>query len=129
MSAESGPIVADIVAQLEKAWNAADGEAFARPFADDADFVNIRGEHFRTREVIARGHQGIFNSIYKDSVVHLEPIGVREIAPAVLLAHVRSLLQVPAGPLAGQHRALFSLVLTRDHDDWLIASFHNTLVA
>ena len=42
--------VADLVSELEKAWNAADGAAFGRPFAEDADFVNIRGEHFRTRE-------------------------------------------------------------------------------
>ena len=63
-------IVSDVVGELEKAWNAADGTRFARPFAEDADFVNIRGEHLRTREAIARGHQAILNSIYKGSVVH-----------------------------------------------------------
>lgn len=35
----------DLVGELEKAWNTADGEGFGRPFAEDADFVNIRGEH------------------------------------------------------------------------------------
>jgi uncharacterized protein (TIGR02246 family) len=35
-------IVANIVKDLERAWNDADGVAFARPFAEDADFVNIR---------------------------------------------------------------------------------------
>jgi uncharacterized protein (TIGR02246 family) len=121
-------IVANIANELEKAWNAADGVAFARPFAEDADFVNIRGEHHRTREAIAKGHQAIFNSVYKGSVVRMQVAAVRTLAPTVLLAHVKSTLKVPVGPLAGEHSALFSLVLVRDQDNWPIAAFHNTLV-
>jgi uncharacterized protein (TIGR02246 family) len=81
-------IVANVVNELEKAWNAADGVAFARPFGEDADFVNIRGEHHRTREAIAKGHQAIFNSVYKGSVVRMQVAAVRRLAPTVLLAHV-----------------------------------------
>jgi uncharacterized protein (TIGR02246 family) len=121
-------VVADVVTELEKAWNAADGVAFARPFAEDADFVNIRGEHHRTREAIAQGHQAIFNTVYKGSVVRLQLDGLRALAPGILLAHVKSTLKAPMGPLAGEHRALFSLVLVRDQDRWRIAAFHNTLV-
>jgi uncharacterized protein (TIGR02246 family) len=128
MDVTSHKIVSDIVAELEKAWNTADGSAFARSFAEDADFVNIRAEHMRTREVIAKGHQGIFDSIYKESVVRYELSAVRAIAPAVLVAHVRSTLQAPTGPLAGEHHSLFTLVLVQDQNNWRIAAFHNTLV-
>lgn len=123
-----GQIVANIVNGLESAWNAADGVAFARPFAEDADFVNIRGEHYRTREAIGNGHQAIFNSVYKGSVVRLEVAAVRALAPEVLLAHVKGTLKAPTGPLAGEHRSLFSFVLVRDKNSWHIATFHNTLV-
>jgi len=58
----------------------------------------------------------------------LQVAAVRTLAPAVLLAHVKSTLKVPTGPLAGEHQALFSLVLVRDQDDWPIVAFHNTLV-
>jgi len=128
MSIDAERNVSDIVAALEKAWNAADGAGFARPFAEDADFVNIRGEHFRTRDAIAQGHQGIFNTIYKGSVVSLQVAGVRPVAPGVLLAHVKSTLKVPTGPLAGELSSLFTLVLVQDQDAWRIAAFHNTLV-
>ena len=121
-------IVADVANELEKAWNAGDGVAFARPFAEDADFVNIRGEHHRTREAIAKGHQAIFDSVYKGSVVRLQVVGVRTLAPTVLLGHVKSNLKAPTGPLAGEHGALFSFVLVRHQDTWRIAAFHNTLV-
>ncbi len=72
MNSNDERIVSDLVAELEEAWNAADGARFARPFADDADFVNIRGEHLRTREVIAKGHQAIFDTIYAGSVVRYQ---------------------------------------------------------
>jgi uncharacterized protein (TIGR02246 family) len=121
-------IVGEIVGELEQAWNAADGAAFARPFAEDADFVNIRGEHHRTRDAIAKGHQAIFNSIYKGSVVRFQLARVRTLAPGVLLAHVRSTLKAPTGPLAGEYGALFSMVLVQDQGNWRIAAFHNTLM-
>ena len=129
MSVDTAEIVSNIVRELEAAWNAADGAGFARPFADDADFVNIRAEHFRTRELIASGHQGIFNSIYKGSNVRYEVVAMRPLAPGVLLAHVKSTLNAPTGPLAGQHNSLFSMVLIEADDRWQIASFQNTLVA
>jgi len=124
-----GRIVSDLVGELERAWNAGDGAAFGRPFADDADFVNIRGEHVRTRAVIANGHQGIFNTIYKGSAVQYHVSNARAIAPDVLVAHVKSTLRAPTDPLAGQHSSLFTLVLIQDRGDWRITAFHNTLVA
>jgi uncharacterized protein (TIGR02246 family) len=129
MNSNKDQLVSVIVSELEKAWNAADGDGFARPFADDADFVNVRGEHHRTRASIARGHQVIFDTIYKGSVVRYQVAGVREIAPGVLVAQVRALLKVPTGPLAGDLNALATLVFVEDGDVLRIAAFHNTLVA
>ena len=128
MNPDGERIVSDLVGELEAAWNAADGTRFAQSFAEDADFVNIRGEHLRTREVIAKGHQAIFNTIYKGSVVHYDVTGVRAIAPAVVVAHVKSTLKAPTGPLAGEHNSLFTLVLVQHQNSWSIAAFHNTLI-
>ena len=117
-----------IVKELEAAWNAADGARFAVPFTEDADFVNIRGEHFRTREVIARGHQAIFDTLYKGSTVRNELAALRPIAPDVLLAHIKAELSVPTGPLTGQQRSQISMVLVPQQGGWQIAAFHNTLI-
>src|SRR5687767_6467005 len=120
MSDDTERIVSDLVGELEKAWNAADGAAFARHFADDADFVNIRGEHFRTRDLIAKGHQAIFNTIYAGSVVGYRVTAVRAIAPGIILAHAKATLKAPAGPLAGEHRSLFSVVVVQRNNAWTI---------
>jgi len=121
--------VAEIVGELERCWNAADGAGFARAFTADADFVNIRGDHAHGRDVIAHGHHAILHSIYKGSVVRYQLVGARLIAPAVLVAHVRTQLNAPIGPLAGEHRSLYTVVLVQEQDDWRIAAFHNTLIA
>lgn len=55
-------------------------------------------------------------------------IAVRAIAPGVLVAHARSTLKAPTGPLAGEHSSLFTIVLVEDLHDLRIAAFHNTLV-
>ena len=122
------PAVATIVHELEASWNAADGARFGAPFTDDADFVTIRGDHLRGREAIAKGHQGIFNSIYKGSTVSYEVVSVRPIAPGALVAHVKAELNAPSGPLAGRHNSLFTIVVVQQQSDWRIAAFHNTLI-
>ena len=134
MEGNNEQVVSEIVSRLEIAWNSADGSGFARQFAEDADFVNIRADHFQSREVIAQGHQTIFDTIYKGSVVRYRVANVREISPKILLAHVKATLNIPTGsmagePLAGETDALYSIVLVQYGHDWHIASFHNTLVA
>jgi uncharacterized protein (TIGR02246 family) len=119
-----------IVTRLESAWNAMDAEAFAAPFAEDADFVNIVGEHHRGRPAIAAGHRAIFRDFYADSTARMEVIAARLLRPEVALVHVHSVLDAPKGPLAGRNTAIFSMVLTKRDvaggPEWEIAAFHNT---
>src|SRR3712207_2290615 len=122
-------VAAEMIGRLEGAWNGADGRAFGEPFAADADFVDIRGEHHRGREAISAGHRAIFGSIYEGSTVDYELTGVRELSEGVILAHSSAVLRVPSGPLAGEHGAVQTLVLVREDDGWEIAAFHNTPVA
>jgi len=122
-------VAAELIGRLERAWNEADGRAFGEPFAPDADFVDIRGEHHRGRGAISAGHRAIFDSIYAGSSVDYELTGARELAGGVILAHATGVLRVPSGPLAGEHGAVQSLVLVRGGDGWEIAAFHNTPVA
>jgi uncharacterized protein (TIGR02246 family) len=88
MNIDARPIAAALVSTLEKAWNAGDGEGFGRPFTAGADFIDIRGDHHRTRDAIAKGHQAIFDTAYKNSVVRYEVVGARPVAPPGFVAEV-----------------------------------------
>lgn len=132
--ADERAAVAEIVRRLESAWNAMDPVAFAAPFSEDADFVNIVGEHQRGRPAIVAGHRAIFRDFYADSTTRMNVLAVRSLTPDVLLAHVHAVLDVPKGPLAGRNTSVFSMALTRraggpagdEGGGWEIAAFHNT---
>ena len=127
-SADPTTIATTILQQLERAWNDADGAAFGAPFADESDFVDIRGGHHRGKAEIAHGHQAIFDSIYAGSTVRFRLNVARPVAGGIL-AVATSTLDAPGGPLQGIHDARFTMVIAEQGDDWRVASFHNTLVA
>ena len=117
-------------AALERAWNAADGPGYGAPFADEADFVNVRGEHHRGGpDYIGAAHQGIFDSIYAGSTVSYEVDVARTLSPGVVLAVASATLDAPSGPLQGVNRARITVVMTELDGRWVISAFHNTLVA
>jgi uncharacterized protein (TIGR02246 family) len=120
--------VAELVQRLEGAWNAGDAAGFAAPFAEGADFVNVMGMHARGRQAIEAGHEHIFRTIYAGSVNAYELESARVLRPGVALAHVRARLRVPGGPMAGEHDALFSMVLVQGGDGWQVEGFQNTFV-
>jgi len=126
---QSEKVARDLLKQLEDGWNAGDGEAFGKAFTEDADFVAIRGDYHHGREAIAKGHEGIFNSIYKDSRASYGLLQARALTDGVVLAHARSDLSAPSGPLAGEHSSVSTLVLVHEEGGWKISGFHNTLVA
>ncbi len=122
-------VASTLLGELETAWNAGDGQAFGRAYAADATFVTVRGEHIVGRGAIAGGHQGIFDSIYRDSTNRMEVVTAESLAEGVVLAVSAHTLDVPQGPLAGRHRATCTSVMTRLADgDWVVASSQNTLV-
>ena len=117
-------------AALEEAWNAADGDAFGSHFSDVTDFVNIRGEHLHgDAALIAAGHQGIFDTIYRGSTVRYQVDRARVLAPGCVVVHATSTLDAPAGPLRGTNRSRMTAVLIEEQGEWKATAFQNTLVA
>jgi uncharacterized protein (TIGR02246 family) len=129
MTPDAVAITEPILEQLEQAWKAGDGTGFAAPFAEDADFVEIRGSHHHGAIAVGRGHDAIFSTIYADSTIDLELEMARPVAPGCVVALVRSTLTAPSGPMRGVNQARMTMVLVDEGGRWAITAFHNTLVA
>jgi uncharacterized protein (TIGR02246 family) len=127
-SSDSTSAAGEVLAHLERAWNDGDGHAFGAVFTEDADFVDIRGDHHAGRPAIAAGHQGIFDSIYRGSTVSYSAESAREVAPGVVVAVAGGRLEAPTGPLQGVHRSHFTLVLVERQGTWAVTAFQNTLL-
>jgi uncharacterized protein (TIGR02246 family) len=129
IAAAAAAVVAPILEHLQNAWNDGDGRRFSAAFADETDFVEIRGGHHRGVEAVARGHQAIFDTIYAGSTVQYQVDVARPVGADGLLAVVTSTLDAPTGPLAGTNHSRITATFRRQDDHWLITAFHNTLVA
>ncbi|WP_114227340.1 MULTISPECIES: SgcJ/EcaC family oxidoreductase [Sphingomonas] len=117
-----------LCASMEDAWNAGDGAGWAASFAEDADFVNVLGQHARGRAAIGAGHQEIFDGIYRGSRNRMAVEDLRALDDRISLMHVSATLDVPGGPMAGTHRALMSIVVDGSGSKPLIVALHNTML-
>jgi uncharacterized protein (TIGR02246 family) len=118
--------IKQIVQQVQDAWNAHDGKAFAAPFAPDADYVVVNGMKIKGREAIEKGHIQIFTTIYKDSHNLGTVKSIRFLRPDVAVVHIEWNLEVRPGGEKGQ--AMNTMVMTKENGKWHIAAFHNTPV-
>jgi uncharacterized protein (TIGR02246 family) len=116
--------VREIVSQVCEGWNVGSGEAFAAPFAEDADYVIIDGRYIKGRPIIAAGHQQIFDTVYKGSHNTAMIKGIRFLRDDVALVHVQWNLILQQG----ENSSMSTLVLTREGGSWRIAAFQNTHV-
>ena len=118
------------IAGLTEAWNQHDGVAYGAAFAEDADYVNVLGMRSRGRGEIADGHVHLFETIMRESVLHILHHSVRYLTDTVALAHVKWEEEGHEAPVHWNFRAvrqgILSLVFQKEADGWKIASAHNT---
>ncbi len=114
------------VGQMVKGWNAGSGAEFAKPFAEDSDYVVINGMHLKGHAANAEAHQRIFDTIYKNSTLAYTVEQIRFLRPDVAVVHVSGLLKVTQGDATQDHNARITLVMTKNKGKWEIAAFQNT---
>lgn len=113
----------EMVSQLEGAWNAGDGQAFAAPFREDADFVDIRGMHHVGRAGIAVGHAHILSTIYRGSHVRYRVEKLRFLSSEAALVFLHAELALADGSSLG---ARPTLVTAKHSGVWQIVALQNT---
>jgi uncharacterized protein (TIGR02246 family) len=79
--------VAALYVRAMEGWNLRSDDAFAAPFAEDADFVAFDGERFRGRDEIARFHDAEFKTHLKGTRLVGEVTDVRFLASNVGVMH------------------------------------------
>ena len=129
-SAADDAAIRESVRQLEAGWNSKSGALFAKPFAEDADYVVINGMHIRGRAAIDKGHQGIFDTYMKATTIAFTVKQTRYVRADVAVVHVGARLKSPQ-PDGGAKEtdATITLVMSKEKGNWQIVAFQNTQVA
>lgn len=121
--------ICELVRQAQDGWNANSGEAFAAPFAEDADYVLVNGRHVKGRAAIAAGARTDYSTIFKDSDNTYVVEDARFIRSDVAVAHVHQYLKYHDGESTKEARARSTWVLTKNDGEWSVAAFQNTSIA
>lgn len=115
-----------LVDELAAGWNAGDGALFADPFAVDADYTAVTGLHVRGRDLIGRGHDELFGSVFRGTRITLSVDDIRFVRPDVAVVHTSNALAGPDGqPVPGNETSAAMLVACREDGRWSVTAFHN----
>lgn len=113
---------------MMNSWNAKSGEQFAKPFAEDADYVVINGTQIKGRAVIAKAHQGIFDTIYKNTTLLLSTDSIRFLRSDIAVVHVSGSLKLVEQSSTRTNYARMTMVMVKTGEKWEIAAFQNTQI-
>lgn len=115
--------------QMIDGWNQGDGQAYAAPFTEDADYVIIDGMHIKGREAIAFGHQHNFDTVYKGRKMEGHVKDIRFLSTDIALLHADGVLQIPGqAGVASEQPATMTIVAIRQTDGWGFTAFQNTRI-
>lgn len=125
----------DLVARaFVEAWADRDARAIADLFVQDADFVNVVGLWWRSRQRIEQAHAYGFERIFAASTMTLREVRTRRLGEDVAVVHAAWRITGQASPdgggaggeAPGERAGVFVFVMVRQADGWLAVAAQNT---
>ncbi|WP_018993956.1 SgcJ/EcaC family oxidoreductase [Thioalkalivibrio sp. ALgr1] len=125
-----------ILEAKEAAWEAGDGEAWARDYQEDAGLVNLFGTRFDDRATNAKRHTEVLQGPFAGTSLSVDVQDIsmlsEDTAFAEAVLRVSDIQSMPAGLPDRGDGVLYtrmSFLLERDdHHGWQIRFGHNTVV-
>ena len=121
-----------IVAEQAVAWNAGDGERYARYVAADVSFTNLFGMVMYGKPAFVQRHAEILATFYKGTSKHHAIRRIRFVTPDVAVVdidnEVRGVKAMPGGipvPSDGVIKTQLMQVFVRRGGRWWIEAYHN----
>ncbi|MEO1243978.1 MAG: SgcJ/EcaC family oxidoreductase [Pseudomonadota bacterium] len=119
--------ISAIFESLETAWANADGAAWGAQFTEDANFTTWFGYRLSGADMIAEGHQQIWDGFYAGSVFDLDVESLRFIDADVALVGLNGWVYSAGEVRPEAPPEAHPLAIIRHTDDgWKIEAFQNT---
>jgi uncharacterized protein (TIGR02246 family) len=121
-----------LVDRMTAAFNAHDARAATAMYADDADFVSVRGERAHGRTEIEKRLAQIFATRAGATTLKTLNTSIRFPRPNMAIVHVTNELSglvASDGSRLPPHRELSVRLLLKSKGQWKVTAFHNTIIA
>ena len=113
-----------------EAWNRRDAKKIASLFDEDAEFINVTGLWWHSRNAIERAHAYGLSTIFNNSILSLITCRVKFLAEniAVVNAKIKLSGQTSIGSIASpeERKTIFTFVVHKKGEQWSCASAQNT---
>ena len=120
----------EIADQFVKAWNDRNADGIADLFDEDAEFVNVVGLWWHTRQDIRKAHAYGLKTIFNQSTLEIRRVKVKYLSDNIAVVHARMRLtgQTALGTTKrpASRSNIFSFVARLTSQGWMCASAHNT---
>ncbi len=116
-----------LVQTMAEGWTQGSGAKFASVFADEHDYVVWNGLYMKgiNPQANAAAHQGIFESVYKDTEHYATVDKVKFIREDIALIHVLAAVSKKGEGRPADPQVLWSGLLEKTNGQWKIIAFHN----
>ena len=113
-------------------WNKHNFDEMKNYIAEDCDFINTSGMHWKGREDIQYAHNKIHEEIFKDKPLKKVSVSIRfltdDVAVAYVLMHLEGELLTPDGSKRAAPSALATFVFLKKNQVWLTTSVENVFI-
>ena len=123
--------ITTIVTAVPEALNHKDMKMYADLFADDADWINVVGMHWRGKAAVVKAHEIYLKTVFRDGGMSTGDIEIRAVTPDVAIAVVTELDTagiLPNGAKAPPGSGRLTYVLVKRGGKWKITHGHNTTI-
>ncbi len=108
-------------------WNRGDGNAFAAPYTEDADFIGFDGTHLKGRREIASWHQALFDTFLKGTRLVGKVRSVRFLTSDIAIMHAVGGTVMPGqSDLEPERNSIHMIVAIKRDGEWRFTAFQNS---
>ena len=120
-------LIRNVVKTVESGWMEKSGEKYASSFAEVHDFIVWNGYYFpnSTRQATAAGHQGLFNSVFKNRDIKLKVDKIKFIRTDIALVHILGAMYEKGKTIPENPGVIMTMLMEKKDGAWQIISFQN----
>jgi uncharacterized protein (TIGR02246 family) len=118
----------NLALQWEKYWNTHDMDSMGTLLTEDVDFVNVAGQWLKGKRQTVTTHKERHNIVFKESIWKTDSVNIKYVKSDLAIMHIGWGITGdvdPDGVARTPRHGLFTWVVTKRSNGWLILAVHN----